>query len=369
MLSCPPWAEAFSLACLAAAPLLLPAAARALDFPRTGVVCDAPNQICFDANGASVTQTRLSFGDQASRKLQRQLVNGQPYGGQIAFSSGERCDLQRRTCWDSGLQNANLNTSLSQQLFGIGSGSLNQGALVFPQTGVVCDASQRICFDATGASVVQTRTRFGYQAGRNLERQIAVRPYGSEIVFSSGERCDFQRRTCWDNGSGSTNINTALSRQLFGNGSGSWSNGTSSWNGGSQTDNRDASCLLSQRGRVLFNGDCALRQRTSTNGSTAYVVELPDGRRFPFFNRQGQLVLRDTSGTWQAQSSISGNDVQFRWSDLQLVTRPRESLATNLFPYPNNNQYGQYPNNQYSYPSNQNPTGTFLQNLFNSLFR
>jgi hypothetical protein len=126
---------------------------------------------------------------------------------------------------------------------------------------------------------------------------------------------------------------------------------------------------LSQRGRVLFNGDCALRQRTSTNGSTAYVVELPDGRRFPFFNRQGQLVLRDTSGTWPAQSSISGNDVQFRWSDLQLVTRPRQPLTTNRYPYPSNNQYGQYPNNQYPYPSNQNPTGSFLQNLFNSLFR
>lgn len=371
LLSCLPWAQAFSLSCLAAAPLLLPAAARALDFPRTGVVCDAPNQICFDANGASVTQTRLSFGYQASSKLQKQLAKGQPSGGQLAFSSGERCDLQRRTCWDSGSQNATINTSLSQQLFG--TGSVNQGgvtgALVFPQTGVVCDGSQQICFDATGASVAQTRSNFGYQAGRNLERQIAVRPYGSEIVFSSGERCNFQRRSCWDNGSAGATINTSLSRQLFGNGSGSWNNGTSGWNGVNQTDNRDASCLLSQRGRVLFNGDCALRQRTSTNGSTAYVVELPNGRRYPFFNRQGQLVLRDSSGTWPAQSSISGNDVRFRWSDLQLVTRPRQPFTTNRYPYPGNNQYSQYPYNQYPYPSNQNPTGSFLQTLFNSLFR
>ena len=239
-------------------------------------------------------------------------------------------------------------------------------ALDFTRTGVVCDASLRICFDSTGASVAQTRLSFGYQAGRNLERQISERPYGSEIVFSSGERCDLQRRTCWDNGSGNPTINTSLSRQLFGTGGGSWSNGTSGWSGDNQRYNREASCLLSQRGRVLFNGDCALRQRTSTNGSIAYVVELPDGRRYPFFNRQGQLVLRDSTGTWPAQSSISGNDVQFRWNDLQLVTRPRQPLTTNLYPFPNSNQF---PNNPYPFPSNQNPTGSFLQNLFNSLFR
>lgn len=239
-------------------------------------------------------------------------------------------------------------------------------ALEFPGRGLVCDASQRICYDATGPSVAQTRLRFGDQATRNLERQIASRPFGSEIVFSSGERCDLQRRNCWGNGSSSTIINTSLSRQLFGNtGGGSWSNGTNNRNGVSQT-NTGANCLLSQREQVLFNGQCALRRRQTSANGIAYVVELPDGHRYSFFNRQGQLVLQDSSGTWPVQSSISGNDVQFRWSDMQLVTRPQQPLTTDLNPYPNNTQY---PNYQYQYPSNQDPTGLFLQNLFNRLFR
>lgn len=242
-------------------------------------------------------------------------------------------------------------------------------ALDYPQAGVVCDAYRRICFDATGASVTQTRLTYGYPASRRVEQQLARQPNGSQFVFSSGERCDLQQRTCWDNSSGNAAINTTLSRQLFGSNGGPWPQGTNGWNQNpnyssnvNQVNTRNASCRLSQRGRELYSGDCALRQRTSTNG-VAYVIELPDGHRYPFFNRRGQLVMRDSSGTWPAQSSIRGNDVQFVWSDLQLVTRPLEPLGNHLLPirYPNGNPYG--------YPSYSNPNSNFLQNLFNTLFR
>ncbi len=180
-------------------------------------------------------------------------------------------------------------------------------------------------------------------------------------MFSSGELCDLQRRICWLNGTTRSNINTSLSRQLFG-ANGRWSDGSQTDNN-YQTQNRRASCQLSQRGRMLFNGACDLRRRNADNG-IAYVVELPDGRKYRFFNRQGKLVQRSGNRTWAAQSWIEGEDVRFRWSDMQLVTRPPEPIA-DLYSYPNN----QYPNNQYPNPSNPTPTGTFLQGLFNYLFR
>jgi hypothetical protein len=114
-------------------------------------------------------------------------------------------------------------------------------------------------------------------------------------------------------------------------------------------------CDLSQRGRRLFNGNCDLRRRITSNG-TAYSVELQDGRRFAFYNRQGELVLRDGTGIWLARYARSGSGVLFTWSDLRLETRRDVPQG-----YPHH-----YPQ---SYPPIQNPTGQFFQDLFNNLFR
>lgn len=240
--------------------------------------------------------------------------------------------------------------------------------LKFPRDGVICDRATRICYDRTGISYSQTRREYGARAEQNLRREFSGRPWPSQLIFSSGELCDLQRQTCWDDGWQRRNVSKRLSRQLFGSSwnSNAWNNGTNNWNnnwnngnwnGGNNRPSQQLSfCELSQRGRQLFTGECGLRQRATGDG-TAYVVELSDGRRYAFRNRQGQLVLNDAANLWPAQFYSRGNELVFRWADLQLVTRPSYDYG-----------YGYGPN-QRPLPWNQNPTGQFLQDLFNNLFR
>jgi len=189
-----------------------------------------------------------------------------------------------------------------------------------------------------------TRRYFDRNAEQNLQRLLSARLMPSEFQFSGGEVCDVQRRICWDDGSQRRNVSNRLSRQLFGSVGAQGSQSGS--NNGNSTIQANI-CDLSQRGRRLFNGNCDLRRRNTSNG-TAYSVELQDGRRFAFYNRQGELVQRDGTGTWPARISRSGSGVLFTWSDLRL-----ESLT----------------DVPQSYLPTQNPTGQFLLDLFNNLFR
>jgi hypothetical protein len=229
-------------------------------------------------------------------------------------------------------------------------------SLDFPSNGVVCDQAARICYDKNGASLPLTQRYFDRNAEQNLQRLLTARLKPGEFQFSGGEVCDVQREICWENGSQRTNVSNRLSGQLFGR-VGGQGNQTGTTNGNPTI--QASICDLSQRGRRLFNGSCDLRRRTTSNG-TAYSVELQDGRRFAFYNRQGELVLRDGTGTRPARISRSGSGVLFTWSDLRLETRAE---------VPQSYEQGYPLNDTQSYSPTQNPTGQFLQDLFNTMFR
>jgi hypothetical protein len=241
-------------------------------------------------------------------------------------------------------------------------------SLDFPSSGVICDRAVRICYDRNGVSLPLTRRYFDRRAEQNLQRQLAGRPIPREFQFSGGEVCDVRRQICWDDGWQKTNVSNRLSQRLFGTvGTPGNQWGNNNWNQNQQA----SACELSQRGQSLFNGTCNLRRRDTPNG-TAYSVELQDGRRFAFYNRQGQLVLRDGSGTWPARFSQRGNEVVFNWADLRLATRADGQLGyQQSYPggYPGGYQQGYPQNSPQNYPPTQNPTGQFLQDLFNNLFR
>jgi hypothetical protein len=110
------------VACGLAAALSVPLPVLALDLPRAGVVCDRKQQICYDARGASLDQTRREFGREAERDLLRSL-SGRPPARAIEFSSGEVCDLSERRCWDDGWKRRNVSTRLTRQLFSGSGGS------------------------------------------------------------------------------------------------------------------------------------------------------------------------------------------------------------------------------------------------------
>jgi len=96
----------------------IPMAARAADFPRAGVICDAPRQVCFDRQGPSIGLTRIYYGPGASNRLLAQL-SGSPPQREFQLSSGQLCDLNQQLCWDGGRRRGNVNPLLSRQLFGL----------------------------------------------------------------------------------------------------------------------------------------------------------------------------------------------------------------------------------------------------------
>lgn len=208
-------------------------------------------------------------------------------------------------------------------------------SLDFPSDGVVCDRGSRICYDRQGPSLALTRREYGQRSEQNLLRQLSGRPISRDIRFSSGEVCDLRGEICWDDGWGRTNVSKRLSRQLFGDNGGwtrdnDWRNntwrgnpGNSSW--GQTTAQDSGFCELSQRGRRIFYGNCNLQQRYTPNG-TAYLVDFRNGRSYSFYNRRGQLVMVDGTGTWPVSYNRNGDGGEFRWGDLQLVARQNRSI-------------------------------------------
>jgi hypothetical protein len=96
----------------------IPMGARAANFPRAGVICDAPRQVCFDRQGPSIGLTRIYYGPGASNRLLAQL-SGSPPQREFQLSSGQLCDLKQQLCWDGGWRRRNVNPLLSRQLFGL----------------------------------------------------------------------------------------------------------------------------------------------------------------------------------------------------------------------------------------------------------
>lgn len=204
----------------------------------------------------------------------------------------------------------------------------------YPRSGVVCDQATKMCFDRTGVSVRLTREFFGRSAERELERKLSGSNRPTQFKLSNGDVCDVRRQTCWDDGWGGKNISKALSKQLFGN-NGAWRNpgsNNNSWNNSNNNGWNNNNNNWQQQGQ----------------GSTA--CELRQGNRRLF---NGNCVLRDASGVWPVQVSNRNGNVSFRWSDLRLEAQDSR--------WNNQGQQGGF--------EDVNPTGLFLQNLFNTLFR
>lgn len=241
--------------------------------------------------------------------------------------------------------------------------------LNFPSRGVVCDKAVRICYDSGGVSAPLTRRHFGSRAERDLMRKLSGQPRPREFQFSSGEVCDIFRQTCWDDGWQRTNISNRLTRQLFistgrnnqGNNNSGWGNngwGNNGWNDSGpgnnwrQPNQAVGFCQLSQRGQRIFDGQCDLNQRNLDEG-TAYVVDFRNGRQYNFYNRQGQLVMRDATGTWPVSYQDRGSSTLFRWGDMELSA----------------GRSGQGPWTGGGQDPSLNPTGSLLENLIRNLFR
>lgn len=273
----------------------------------------------------------------------------------------------------SSLLRSPLSLSLSSRLL-VAAGAIAALALPAQASSVdqvapnfLCDRTQEICYDAQGPSLTQTRRTYGEKAERRLLKDLSGRPPVTSFTLSNGVLCDLRDRTCWDDGNRRRNVSNRYTQQLFAGGGGAV---------GSRT------CQLIQRGRRLYQGSCSLSRRNLPNG-TAYVVDTQDGRRYSFYNEgYGRLVLRDATGVWPVSTGNVGNQVSFRWADVELLaSRPAGTWGSGQGSYgsPNGSPYGSGYGSGYGQGYNQgtpDPRGAApstpaqaLDTLLNSLFR
>lgn len=84
-------------------------------FPTTGVVCDQQTQRCYTANGLSPSHTGKYYGNGAQKNALRLRESGFTQK-EFTLSTGSRCDIVRRVCFNEPL----LNQRITQQLFAQG---------------------------------------------------------------------------------------------------------------------------------------------------------------------------------------------------------------------------------------------------------
>lgn len=121
------------LASLLATATLPAVAASRVDLVAPNLLCDNTQQVCYDAQGPSLSQTRRSFGERAERNLLRNL-SGRPPMTSFTLSSGVLCDLRERTCWDDGSRRTNISNRLTKHLFG-GGGAIGSRSCQLTQRG------------------------------------------------------------------------------------------------------------------------------------------------------------------------------------------------------------------------------------------
>jgi len=155
--------------------------AGAVDLPRAGVVCDAPQQICYDGQGPSLALTRLYLGPRASNRLLTQL-SGRPPLTEFLLSDGQLCDLRLRSCWDDGQRRRQFNPWLSRHLFAAAgpSGPRPTAAAAAPFLERSCQLSQR-------GQVV-------FSGSCQLSRQNDGSGPIYRVRVGNGQRYRFQRR-------------------------------------------------------------------------------------------------------------------------------------------------------------------------------
>jgi hypothetical protein len=134
-------------------------AASGVDLVSPNFVCDRNQEVCYDAQGPSLNQTRRTYGEKAERRLLKEL-SGRPPVTTFSFSNGALCDVRDRTCWDDGNRRRNVSNRYTQQLFG-GAGPVGSRTCQLMQRGRrlfegSCSLSRRNLFNGM-AYVVETQ--------------------------------------------------------------------------------------------------------------------------------------------------------------------------------------------------------------------
>ncbi|MEO1003391.1 MAG: YcgJ family protein [Cyanobacteria bacterium J06638_7] len=195
--------------------------------------------------------------------------------------------------------------------------ALPLASVTSPAPGVLCDRGTSVCYDPNGPSLALTRQHLGSWAEWRLARQLAGRPVPADFRLSDGSLCDLRSQTCWSDGFGRRQVSRELSERLF-----------AQAHSAREVTRFEGLCNLVKGGRQLYDGPCSLRRvANSERGVNRYVVRQPDGSRYTFSERSGQLEVSDGERSWPASFGDHGHTGLFRWRDLTLVaTREHSAL-------------------------------------------
>ena len=182
--------------------------------------------------------------------------------------------------------------------------------------GVVCDPERRACYDRYGPALEETGRRYGPRAERDLRIRFSDRPARGEILFSSGELCDFREQRCWDDGWRRRNVSNRLTRHLFGSDDAATA----------FSDGLDRPCELRRSGLLIYRGSCRVVAEGSGRGADRRVVA-ENGSSFRFSDRGNRLWVSDASGSAPVSVSRRSQGVRFRWGRHELDLDRRCELS------------------------------------------
>lgn len=101
-----------------------------VSFPTQGVICDGSVSVCFNANGAAVSETERVFGRRARRLLENNLINNPIVD--VTFADGRYCNFNLRGCW-TNRQRTTFDPRLNPWVFGanaVGGPQAGQGTVI-----------------------------------------------------------------------------------------------------------------------------------------------------------------------------------------------------------------------------------------------
>jgi len=180
-----PWRLVLGFSLPLGAPVLVATLpAEAVDLPRPGIVCDAPQKVCFDRRGASLPLTRLTYGPQAGNQL-LSLLSGRPPAREFQLSDGQLCDLNQRVCWQDGWRRRRVNTLLSRHLFGASAGP-SDGFNRPPDSTATAPGERRCRLQRRKDTLIKSSCRL-YRQNEGFGRYYVVR-------FDKGQLYRFLRR-------------------------------------------------------------------------------------------------------------------------------------------------------------------------------
>ena len=149
-----------------------------LTSPERGITCDQSRGVCFDERGFDKGKTERYFGKQAAKDAEQRYGNSSfngnsnwndgYFGGGNSPRKGVTCYQQAKICTNK----SGIDVGWTGEVFGNRAKSNArewQNRRTFsPMRNVVCDNSQKVCFDRKRPSVELTKIYFGRKAAKDI---------------------------------------------------------------------------------------------------------------------------------------------------------------------------------------------------------